>query len=53
VTGVGSGSTIAWTYSFTAKPGWGAALALIVRFAWAPYMRTVLPPIAAFTGARG
>jgi hypothetical protein len=49
VTARGDASSIAWTYSFTAKPGWGLAVAAIVRFAWAPYMRRVLPAIAAWT----
>lgn len=49
VHGVGSGSTIAWTYSFTARPGRGLVVAAIVRLAWAPYMRAVLPAIAAST----
>jgi hypothetical protein len=45
------GSTIEWTYTFTAKPGWGFAVAAIMRLAWAPYMRRVLPAIAASTVA--
>lgn len=49
VHGVGAGSTIAWTYSFTARPGCGVLVAAIVRLAWAPYMRRVLPAIAAAT----
>jgi hypothetical protein len=47
----GAGSSIAWTYAFTAQPGRGLLVAAIVRFAWAPYMRRVLPPIAASTRA--
>jgi hypothetical protein len=47
VTAAGAGSTIAWTYSFTSKPAAGALVAAIVRLAWGPYMRKVLPPIAA------
>lgn len=43
------GSSISWTYSFTSRPGWGLVVAAVVRFAWAPYMRKVLPPIAAWT----
>jgi hypothetical protein len=43
----GEGSTITWTYSFTAKPGWALVVATILRLAWAPYMRRVLPAIAA------
>ena len=49
VTADGDGSTIDWTYAFTAKPGRGLLVAAIVRLAWAGYMRTVLPPIAAST----
>lgn len=45
----GSGSTIEWTYTFAAKRGWGFIVAAIVRFLWAPYMRSVLPAIAAST----
>lgn len=47
VTAEGEGSTIAWTYSFTSLPGRGAIVAAIVRLAWGPYMRRVLPLIAA------
>jgi hypothetical protein len=45
----GSGSSIAWTYAFTSKRGWGWVVGAILRLAWAPYMRKVLPPIAAST----
>jgi hypothetical protein len=45
----GEGSTISWTYSFTSRPGRGILVAAIVRLAWGPYMRRVLPPIAAST----
>lgn len=45
----GAGSSIAWTYSFTALPGRGALVAAIVRLAWGPYMRRVLPAIAGWT----
>ena len=45
----GDGSTIAWTYAFTSKPGRGLLVAAIVRLAWAGYMRKVLPAIAAST----
>lgn len=44
------GSIIDWTYTFTAKPGWGVAVAAIMRLAWAPYMRRVLPAIARDSG---
>lgn len=43
------GGTIEWTYTFVARRGWGVAVALIMRLAWAPYMRRVLPAIAAST----
>lgn len=43
------GSTISWTYSFTSRPGRGLVVAAIVRLAWGPYMRRVLPAIAAST----
>lgn len=49
VTAAGAGAAIEWTYAFTPKPGWSAAVAALVRLAWGPYMRRVLPPIAAFT----
>lgn len=45
----GDGSSIAWTYAFTSKPGRGLLVAAIVRLAWAGYMRKVLPAIAAST----
>lgn len=44
-----TGSSIVWTYTFTAKPGRGFIVATIMRLAWAPYMRKVLPAIAAST----
>lgn len=44
------GSTIEWTYTFTAKAGWGLAVVAIMRLAWAPYMRRVLPAIARESG---
>ncbi len=44
-----AGTTIDWTYSFTARPGRGPVVAAIVRLAWAGYMRRVLPAIAAWT----
>jgi len=49
VTDKGGRSTIVWSYSFTSRPGRGLVIAAIVRFAWAPYMRRVLPAIAAWT----
>lgn len=49
VTADGDGSSIAWTYSFTALPGRGMPVAAIVRLAWGPYMRRVLPAIAGWT----
>ena len=49
VTEHGDGSMIAWTYSFTSRPGRGFIIAAIVRLAWGPYMRRVLPAIAAST----
>jgi hypothetical protein len=45
----GERSTIEWRYSFTSRPGRGLVIAAIVRLAWAPYMRRVLPAIAAST----
>jgi len=45
----GDGSSIAWTYAFTSKPGRGLFVAAIVRLAWAGYMRRVLPAIASST----
>jgi hypothetical protein len=43
------GSGIEWTYTFTAKRGRGVIVAAIMRLAWARYMRSVLPAIAAST----
>lgn len=40
------GTRIRWTYTFTGLPGRGGIVAVIVRLAWAPYMRRVLPGIA-------
>jgi len=45
----GRGSTIVWTYAFTSRPGRGLVVAAIVRLAWGPYMRRVLPAITAST----
>ena len=42
-----TGTRIRWTYAFHPRPGRRWVVALIVRLAWAPYMRLVLPPIAA------
>ena len=39
------GTRVDWTYAFTARKGWGLAVTLIVRLAWEPYMRHVLPEI--------
>ena len=46
-TEVPGGTNIAWTYTFYPKRGAGALVAAIVRLAWAPYMRKVLPGIVA------
>lgn len=40
---VEDGTRIEWRYSFTSRTGWGWAVALLVRLAWDPYMRRVLP----------
>jgi hypothetical protein len=39
------GTGIRWSYSFTARPGAGFAVSLIVRLFWARYMARVLPVI--------
>jgi hypothetical protein len=44
---VSTGTTIRWSYTFFGKPGRGWIVSLIVRLFWAPYMRKVLPSIAA------
>jgi hypothetical protein len=44
-----AGTRIRWGYAFHPRPGRRWIVALIVRLAWAPYMRIVLPPIAAET----
>jgi hypothetical protein len=49
VTAAGEGSSIDWTYSFTPLPGRGPIVGAIVRLAWGPYMRRVLPRIAGWT----
>ena len=41
------GTRIEWTYTYTARPGWGLVLRGIIRGFWAPYMRRVLPGIVA------
>jgi hypothetical protein len=46
----GEGTRIRWTYSFAPLPWRGAVVHLIVRLFWAPYMRSVLPPIARQSG---
>ncbi len=44
-TATNTGTHVRWTYSFFARPGAGLALTAIVRLAWAPYMKRVLPGI--------
>ena len=39
------GTGIRWSYSFTARPGAGFAVSLVVRLFWARYMARVLPVI--------
>jgi hypothetical protein len=39
------GTVVTWTYTFVAKKRWGWLVKLIVRLAWDPYMRQVLPEI--------
>ena len=41
----GGGTRIHWTYTFTALPGRGVIVAVIVKLFWAPYMKKVLPGI--------
>lgn len=41
------GTLITWTYSFEARRGCGGIVALIVRFAWAGYMRRVMDGLVA------
>jgi hypothetical protein len=53
VTAEGDGSSIAWTYAFTPLPGRGLIVGAIVRVAWGPYMRRVLPRIAGWTAGKG
>jgi hypothetical protein len=40
---VESGTLITWTYTFFGRPGRGWIVSLIVRLAWAAYMRKVMP----------
>jgi hypothetical protein len=40
---VEAGTRITWTYTFFARPGRGWIITLIVRLAWAAYMRRVMP----------
>ena len=44
---VEAGTRINWTYTFFGKPGRGWIVALIIKLAWGPYMKRVLPPIVA------
>jgi hypothetical protein len=39
----GAHTAIDWRYAFTARRGRGPIVAAIVRLAWGPYMRRVLP----------
>lgn len=45
------GTNIQWEYSFRPLRGRGWIVAVIVRLAWAPYMRRVIRRIAADVGA--
>ena len=40
---VEGGTRVTWTYTFFARPGRGWIVALIVKLAWAAYMRKVMP----------
>ena len=40
---VEGGTRITWTYTFFGRPGRGWIITLIVRLAWAAYMRRVMP----------
>jgi hypothetical protein len=40
---VATGTLITWTYTFFGRPGRGWIITLIVRLAWAAYMRKVMP----------
>jgi len=44
-TEVAGGTRISWSYAFHPKKGAGLLVTAIVRLAWAPYMRRVLPGI--------
>lgn len=50
-TPLADGTRVEWRYSFRARPGWGLAVAVIRRAFWAPYMRRVLPPLAAWASS--
>jgi hypothetical protein len=39
------GTLVSWTYTFVAKPRRAWLVGLVVRLAWEPYMRRVLPEI--------
>ena len=47
---VEGGTRITWTYSFFGRPGRGWIIALIVKLAWAAYMRKVMPGLLAEVG---
>jgi Polyketide cyclase / dehydrase and lipid transport len=40
--GHSGGTRITWTYTFFGRPGRGWIVALIIKFAWAAYMRKVI-----------
>jgi hypothetical protein len=40
---VEGGTRVTWTYTFFARPGRGWIVSLIVKLAWAAYMRKVMP----------
>ncbi|MDP3208851.1 MAG: SRPBCC family protein [Rhodoglobus sp.] len=44
---VEAGTSIRWSYEFFPLAGRGWIVGIIVRLFWAPYMKRVLPPIAA------
>jgi len=48
---IAEGTSIRWTYAFHPRPGRRWIVALIVRVAWAPYMKRVLARIAAETAS--